>query len=219
MKKDKQLSNIRFAALAVDVACFRILEGEIQVLVGKVVSEDNPFKGKWALIGGLVRIDETAEQSVDRLLEDKAGIRNIYKEQLYTFSEINRDPRGRVVSVAHIALTSNPFVQDLSKAGIETKWFDVNKLRNLTYDHNKVLSIAVDRLKTKITYSDIARHLINKEFTLSELQSVYEVVRGENLDKRNFRKRILSLDILKELNKKAKKGVMRPASVYSFNKK
>lgn len=216
MKKEKQLSNIRFAALAVDVACFRILDGEVQVLVGKVISEDNPFKGKWALIGGLVRVDETAEHSVDRLLKGKAGIQNIYKEQLYTFSEINRDPRGRVVSVAYIALTADPFIQDLKKSGIETKWFSVNKMPKLGYDHDKVLSIAVERLKTKITYSNIAQHLVDKEFTLSELQLVYEAVLGENLDKRNFRKRILSLDILKELNKKVKNGVMRPASVYTF---
>lgn len=216
MRKENQLSNIRFAALAVDVACFRILDGEVQVLVGKVISEDNPFKGKWALIGGLVRVDETAEQSVDRLLKDKAGIQNIYKEQLYTFSEINRDPRGRVVSVAYIALTADPFIQDLKKSGIETKWFNVNKIPKLGYDHDKVLSIAVERLKTKIIYSNIAQHLVSKEFTLSEVQLVYEIVLGETLDKRNFRKRILSLDILKELNKKVKNGVMRPASVYTF---
>lgn len=219
MKKDKQLSNIRFAALAVDIVCFRIFEGEIQVLVGKVTAKDNPFKGKWALIGGLVRVEETAEQSASRLLMDKTGIQNIYKEQLYTFSEVSRDPRGRVVSVAYIALTSDLYVQGISKARMETMWVDVINVPSLAYDHNKVLSIAVDRLKTKITYSDIVRHLINKEFTLSELQLVYEIVLSDNLDKRNFRKRILSLGILKELNKKSKKGVMRPASVYSFNKK
>lgn len=216
MKKNTQVSKIRFAALAVDLVCLRVLEGELQVLVGKVTSEGNPFKGKWALIGGLVKVDETAEQSVDRLLKDKAGIRSIYKEQVYTFSEINRDPRGRVVSVAYIALTADPFIPDVDKPDIETKWFNVNKIPRLGYDHDKILSITVDRLKNKITYSNIAQHLVNKEFTLSELQSVHEAVIGEAPDKRNFRKRVLSLGILKELNKKVKNGVMRPASAYTF---
>jgi len=216
MKKDPQSTNIHFAALAVDVVCFRVLEGELQVLVGKVVSEENPFKGKWALVGGLVRVDETAEQSVGRLLKDKAGIQGIYNEQLYTFSKVNRDPRGRVVSVAYIAITSDPFIQHLDKAEIETRWFNIKQVPKLGYDHNKLVAVAISRLKTKISYSNIVRYLVNKEFTLTELHSVYEIVLGESLDKRNFRKKILSTDNLKELNKKAKNGVMRPASVYSF---
>lgn len=208
--------DIQFAALAVDIVCFRVLEGKLQFLMGKVTSENNPYQGKWAHIGGLVRVDEIAEESVDRLLFDKAGIKNIYKEQLYTFSEIDRDPRGRVVSVAYIALTSNILIQDNKKATMETMWCDVKKTPKLGYDHNKILKIAINRLKTKIIYTDIAKNLIDKEFTLSELQDVYEAVIEESLDKRNFRKRMMALDMLKEGNKKIKKGVMRPAVLYSF---
>lgn len=216
VKRNVQSTDIRFAALAVDVVCFRVLEGKLQVLVGKVVSEDNPYFGKWAHVGGLIKVHEVAEQSVKRLLWDKAGIKSIYTEQLYTFSELGRDPRGRVVSVAYIALTSDPCIQNLKKAGIETAWFDIKKVPKLGYDHNKVLAVAVDRLKTKIMYTNIARHLVGKEFTLSELQTVYESVLDESIDKRNFRKRMLSLDVLKDLKKKVTKGVMRPAAVYAF---
>lgn len=215
-KKEKQSQNIRFAALAVDVVCFRVFEGRLQVLLGKVNSDENPFNGMWAHIGGLVKADEIAEQSVERLLEDKAGIKDIYKEQLYTFSELERDPRGRVVSVAYIALTADSTVQNLRTARVETKWANADSVQKLGYDHDKILSVAIDRLRAKVTYTDIAKYLVNKKFTLTELQAVYEAILGESLDKRNFRKRILSLGVLREYKKKIKIGVMRPAAVYSF---
>lgn len=209
--------EIRFAALAVDVVCFRVNEGILEILLGKVYS-DNKFKGQWAHVGGLIRIKETAEQSVDRLLNDKAGIKHIYKEQLYTFSSIDRDPRGRVVSVAYIALTDGINVQDFAKEKLETIWMPVSKISKLAYDHNDITKVAIERLQSKIIYTDIARHFMPSEFTLSDLQKVYEAVLGEGMDKRNFRKRILALGILKDTKRTIKKGVMRPATLYSFKK-
>jgi 8-oxo-dGTP diphosphatase len=216
--KDNQISSkdIRFAALAVDVVCFRILENKLQVLLGKVISEGNPFKGRWAHIGGLVKADETADQSAERLLSDKAGLKDIYKEQLYTFSEVNRDPRGRVVSVAYIGLVPNAISLRQKDAHAETIWMDIDKVPRLGYDHNRILSLAIIRLKSKIIYTDIARYLMPREFTLSELQSLYEAVLGEKLDKRNFRKKMLSLNVIVDTKKKVKSGVMRPATVYRF---
>lgn len=212
IKKIKsQSTNIRFAALAVDVVCFRIFEGKLQVLLGEV--SHDIFKDKLAHIGGLVRINETAEQAVDRLLKDKAGISGIYKEQLYTFSDIDRDPRGRVVSVAYIAFVSDPLIK--LGGSVATDWFDIKNVPQLGYDHSKILSTAIERLKSRIVYTDIAKHLIDKEFTLSELQAVYQAVLGR-VDKRNFRKRMLTLNILKDIKKKAKRGVMRPAALYRF---
>lgn len=208
--------SIRFAALAVDVVCFRVMNEQLEVLIGKVDSVNNQYKGMWAHIGGLVEVHETADQSVDRLLKDKAGINKIYKEQLYTFSKIDRDPRGRVVSVAYIALSNNIKVQNSDESKIQTEWKPISFLPKLAYDHDEITKVAVDRLRSKIMYTDIARHLVPVEFTLSDLQKVYEAVLGEFMDKRNFRKRIISLNVLKDTNRTIKKGVMRPASLYCF---
>ena len=215
-KRNLKSNNIRFAILAVDVVCFRIYEGKLQILLGKVTSKENPFNNMWAHIGGLVKVEETAEDSLKRLLKEKAGISKIYHEQLYTFSDIGRDPRGRVVSVAYIALTSNLLVQDLKKSNIETMWVNIDKIPKLSYDHNKILTVAVDRLKSKIIYTDMARYFLGNEFTLSELQTVYELVLEEKLDKRNFRKKFLNSNLILDSKKKVKNGTMRPAVVYQF---
>jgi len=209
-------AHIRFAALAVDVVCFRVREGQLEVLLGKVVSEHNTFQGQWAHIGGLVEVHETAEQAVDRLLNDKAGIPSIYKEQLYTFSSINRDPRGRVVSVAYIALMRDGETQDISRSSVETCWRSVTNLPKLAYDHDEVTAVAIERLESKVQYTNIAQHFMPKTFTLSELQKTYEAVLGEGVDKRNFRKRILAQGVLKDTKRTKKEGVMRPATLYSF---
>lgn len=216
MKASRQNNSIRFAALAVDVVCFRVVGGVVQILLGKISSPSNIFKGKWAHIGGLVRVSETAEQSADRLLNDKAGIKNIYKEQLHTFSTIKRDPRGRVVSVAYIALMHESVEQDLKRATLETRWFPISEIPKLAYDHNEITNVAMKRLSARIRYSDIAKFLMADTFTLSDLQTVHESITGDSFDKRNFRKRILSLDVLKSTKKTFKKGVMRPAALYSF---
>jgi 8-oxo-dGTP diphosphatase len=208
--------HIRFAALAVDIVCFRVLENNLEILLGKVDSESNTFKGSWAHIGGLIRTEETAEDAVDRLLENKAGIKDIYKEQLYTFSSIDRDPRGRVVSVAYLAFVNSADVQDLVSANVETTWRSLSKLPKLAYDHDEITKVALDRLRSKIIYTDIAKYLMPKKFTLSDLQKVYEAILEEGMDKRNFRKRIIALGILKDTGETIKKGVMRPATLYKF---
>lgn len=212
----KTTNNIRFAVLATDVVCLRIIDGNLSVLIGKADSP-NPYKGMWTLIGGLILPTETAEISAERLLKDKAGISKIYKEQLYTFSDINRDPRGRVVSVAYLALTSDD-PRGVTNTQIETRWCAINALPKLGYDHNEILTTAIYRLRSKIIYTSIAKHLLPKEFTLTELQTVYEIVLKEKLDKRNFRKKILSEGILIDKNKTKKQGIMRPAVLYSFIK-
>ncbi len=215
--REKSLqAKIQFAALAVDVVCFRILDGGIQILIGKVTSGNNKYKGCWAHIGGLVKVHENADESTERLLREKAGITKIYKEQLYTFSDVNRDPRGRVVSVAYIALTNSDSIQNLKDANTETKWEYIHSVSKLAYDHDMILRVALNRLKSKIIYTDIARYFISEEFTLSDLQKIYEVVLEKSIDKRNFRKRILALSILKNTKHKIKKGVMRPALLYRF---
>ncbi|MEN9604970.1 MAG: hypothetical protein RJB39_655 [Candidatus Parcubacteria bacterium] len=208
--------TIRFAALAVDVICFQVIDGKLKLLLGKVDTDNNVFKGYWAHIGGLIEKNETAEQSVDRLLKNKAGMTGVYKEQLYTFSAVHRDPRGRVVAVAYLALTDSTHPQDLDHAKTETVWEEIKKASKLAYDHDEMVKVALQRLQAKIMYTDIAKHLMPKEFTLSDLQKVYELILGEGMDKRNFRKRMLSLNLLKDTKRTVKKGVMRPASLYTF---
>lgn len=215
--KSESKSNIIFAALAVDIVCFRIVDDNLQVLLGIVNSDNNIFNGQWAYIGGLVRVHEVAEESVDRLLKDRVGINQAYKEQLYTFSEVDRDPRGRVISVAYIAIINKN--QAFGGGSVESIWRNTNQIPKLAYDHNKITKVAIGRLKSKIVYTDIARYFMPKEFTLSELQKVYEIILNEKYDKRNFRKKVLSLNILKDTKQKVKKGAMRPASLYTFKQR
>jgi 8-oxo-dGTP diphosphatase len=208
---------LKFAVLAVDAVCFSIIDGKLSVLLGKVVT--NPFyKNKWAHIGGLIRPDETADLSIDRLLKDKAGIKNIFKEQLYTFSDIKRDARGRVVSVAYLSLIPSEYAHS-GQGSVETKWIPVADIPSLAYDHNQITKVAVERLQSKIEYTNIAQHLLPEEFTLTQLQQVYEIILGSKLDKRNFRKKILGTGMLKDTKRTQKKGVMRPAALYTFASK
>ncbi len=216
MKNQKNNSDIIFAVLAVDAVCFRFKNNTLEILLGKINSANNVFNGKWANIGGLIRVNETADEAVSRLLSQKAGIDKIYKEQLYTFSEVDRDPRGRVVSVAYVALANDEIKQNIDTAQLETKWFPVRNLPKLAYDHDLIVSMAINRLSSKIQYTDISRYLMGNEFTLSDLQKVYEAISGEVMDKRNFRKKILNQDIIYSTKNTIKKGVMRPALLYSF---
>jgi 8-oxo-dGTP diphosphatase len=212
-----QPNELYFAVLAVDIVCFRIINNALCVLVGKVTSASG-FDGMWGFVGGLIRPEETADESVERHLRDKSGISDIYKEQLYTFSDINRDKRGRVVSVAYIALAGED-PQDVNKAKIETKWQPIESLPKLAYDHDEIFKRALHRLQAKIRYSNIAQNLLPEEFTFSDMQKVYEIVLGRKLDKRNFRKKILATDMIKDTKLTRKAGVMRPAVLYKFTSK
>lgn len=207
-------SGIRFAIISTDAIVFMIRDKKLCTLVGKV--RNNPFyPNHWAAIGGLVRPEETAREAVARLLADKAGIRNGYMEQLATFSGIHRDPRGRVVSVAYIVIV-NDGDQRLDGAGVETRWLPVGHLPRLAYDHNQILTVATDRLRSRIEYTDIARHFLPREFTITELQNVHQLVLGRALDKRNFRKKAIASGLIRKLGKTRRKGVMRPAALYEF---
>lgn len=209
---------VRFAVLAVDVVCFRIINNVLHVLLSKT-SDTSPFPKKWSLVGGMILPTETAEDALGRHLAKKAGIKKIYHEQLYTFSDIDRDPRGRVVSVAYLALTGEDPQILIDSASTETKWQPIDMLPALAYDHNHIIAVALERLKGKISYTNIAQFLLPAEFTLSDLQSVHELVTGKGLDKRNFRKKILACNIVKDTGKTRKQGVMRPAALYEFASK
>lgn len=206
--------TLHFAVLATDAVAFRLHAGQLEVLLIPVT---NPaFKGKEGLPGGLINPKETAEQATIRHLTDKGGLSGPYIEQLYTFSDVDRDPRGRVVSVAHLALFVPDEAELQSGAGQGVRWCPVTSVPKLAYDHNHILSVALERLRARVEYTTVIRHLLPKEFTLSDLQSAYESVLGHDLDKRNFRKKILALALVAETGRTRISGASRPAGLYHF---
>ncbi len=204
--------KLRFAVLATDTVLLRLRDRQLEVLLIPVVIPQ--FKGKIGLPGGLIDPKETAEQAAVRHLRDKAGVTNAYIEQLYTFSGVKRDPRGRVVSVAHLGLVAPD-----SEAGEGSVWYPVRSLPQLAYDHSEVLNVALERLRARVGYTTIIRHLLPRTFTLTDLQQAYEDILGRELDKRNFRKKILALDVLTETGRKRTQGASRPAELYHFSRK
>jgi len=205
-------NNIQFAILATDVVLFTYQNEKLKVCLLNI--DNDHFKKMKALPGGLILPNETAEDSVARHMKDKAGIeiKNTYIEQLYSFSKISRDPRGRVVAVAYLALIPSEKVE--YKEGVE--WIEVNKIPKLAYDHSEIVKTAIERLKSKIKYTNIAYSILPKSFRLTEMQNVYESILGKKLDKRNFRKKVLESGLLEETGKKEVEGAHRPAMLYRF---
>jgi len=200
---------------ATDVVIFTVKDKKLQALL--IEMKKRPYRGYWALPGGMVKPEESVDAAARRHLKEKAGVDNVHLEQLYTFGEVDRDPFGRVVSVAYFALV--PY-DDLTLettaeyAGID--WFAVDGLPGLAYDHRQVLETAVVRLRSKLEYTNIAYSLLPREFTLSELQEVYEIILGRKLDKRNFRKKIQAIGLVKPTSKQATGRANRPARLYRF---
>jgi 8-oxo-dGTP diphosphatase len=204
------------AALTVDCVVFGFDEGDLKVLLIERGLE--PFKGRWALPGGFVRVDETLDAAARRELEEESGLTNVFLEQLYSFGAVDRDPRERVVSVAYYALVK--LSEHSAKAATDAanaKWFPVSKAPKLAFDHAGILSTAIERLKGKVRYQPIGFELLPSKFTLSQLQHLYEAVLGAKLDKRNFRKKVLSFGLLVPLNETQMIGRHRPAQLFRFD--
>lgn len=177
-----------------------------------------PFKGEWALPGGFIHLDETLDAAAARELREETGISNAYIEQLYTFGEVERDPRERVISVAYFALVNlerHKLIAgtDASKA----RWFGLTSLPELAFDHLHILTVAVQRLRAKVRYQPIGFELLPNEFTLSELQKLYEVILERSFDKRNFRKKIESYNLLIETGGMLRGKPHRSAKLYRFD--
>jgi 8-oxo-dGTP diphosphatase len=204
------------AALTVDCVVFGFDEGELKVLLIERALE--PFKGKWALPGGFVRVDETVDEAARRELAEEAGLRDVFLEQLYTFGAVNRDPRERVVSVAYYALVKLS-AHDTRAAtdAADARWFPISKVPKLAFDHANILAAALVRLKSKVRYQPIGFELLPPNFTLSQLQHLYEAVLESDLDKRNFRKKVLSLGLLIPLKETRMVGRHRPAQLFRFD--
>lgn len=203
-------------SVTADVVIFSLIEEELQVLL--VRRKYPPFAGLWAIPGGFVHIDESLEDAAARELEEETGVTNVYIEQLYTFGAPHRDPRTRVITVAYFALV--PYTDVEHRPGDdaeETGWFSMNALPDqLAFDHAEILDYALTRLRYKLEYTSVGFQLLPDEFTLSELQHAYEIILGEALDKRNFRRKILSSGILEKTGQKKKDGEGRPAMLYRY---
>src|SRR5437867_7242185 len=203
-------------ALTVDCVVFGFDEGELKVLLIERGLE--PFKGPWALPGGFVRVEETLDEAARRELEEEAGLKNVFLEQLYTFGAVDRDPRERVVSVAYYALVKlADFRTRAATDAADARWFPISKVPKLAFDHADILATALARLKGKVRYQPIGFELLPPKFTLSQLQHLYEAVLGAELDKRNFRKKVLSFGLLVPLKEKLQAGRQRPARLFRFD--
>jgi len=206
------------AALTVDCVVFGLDEQELKVML--IQRGLPPFEGKWALPGGFVRLDETLDEAARRELQEETGLSKIFLEQLYTFSEVDRDPRERVVSVAYYALVNLRDHQvHAATDARDAAWFGVHDVPSLAFDHAEILRLALERLRGKLRYQPVGFELLPKKFTLSELQHLYELVLERALDKRNFRKRVLAMDLLEETDEVQQDVAHRAARLYRFDER
>ena len=196
--------------ISTDVVIFTVHEERLSVVL--VRRDREPFRNCWSLPGGVVGREESLDTAARRWLGERTGIRGVYLEQLYTFGRPERDPRGRVVTVAYFALL--PFDRVRPGAVGDGVLHDVRALPDMAFDHGHIVGMAHSRLVAKLDYSTIALQLMPDRFTLSQLQSVYEVILGESLDKRNFRKRLLTMDCVEETGDTLRTGPHRPARLY-----
>lgn len=202
--------------LTVDAVVFQITNGALEVLLMKRPNE--PFKGEWALPGGYNAEGETTTAALHRIVEQKTGVdvdKDLsYIEQLYTFDTVDRDPRGHAVSVTYMGCGRDITLRD---AGAHVAFLDVDNLPTLAYDHAAIITYARERLIAKLTYTNAVSAFLEKKFTLTQLQSAYEIIFGREFDKRNFRKKFLSLNLIHETDELWRDGAHRPAKLYKFN--
>jgi 8-oxo-dGTP diphosphatase len=193
-------------------------ESGISVLLIKRKNE--PFQKMWALPGGLVLSGESLSNAVTRELKEEAGIDVNYLEQLYTFGDPGRDPRNQVISVSYFGLVRPQDFQLTAHTDAEdVGWFNIKKLPRLAFDHKKIIDVAIKRLRGKITYEPVGFELLEKEFPFSDLEKLYQTLLDREIDRRNFKKKIIALGILEELDSVVQRKAGRPARLYKFNRK
>jgi ADP-ribose pyrophosphatase YjhB (NUDIX family) len=202
--------------LAVDCIIFGFDGHQLKALFIKRGFE--PEIGKWSLMGGFVDSDESTDEAATRVLQQLTGMDNIYMEQLYCFSEVKRDTAGRVISVAYYALINIADYSEQLQREHEARWFPLNTIPDLIFDHKEMLAKAKERLQQKVANHPIGFELLPGKFTLPQLQNLYEAIYESPLDKRNFTRKVLSLGILNKLDEKEKESSRKGAFYYVFDK-
>lgn len=204
-------------ALSVDCVIFGYDESDLKVLL--IECNMPPYEGKYSFVGAVMNPEESLDMAASRILKERTGLENVFLKQFHTFGDLNRHPLGRVVTVAYYSLIQ---IADYNPVDIQSRhlqWVSINEIKDLAFDHNTILDFAVNRLKKELRESPIGFNLLPAKFTLKQLQNLYEVVMGITLDKRNFRRKLLSLDILLDLKESQTSVAHRPAKLYSFDYK
>jgi len=202
------------AALAVDCVVFGLDEADLKVLL--IQRKLTPFQHAWALPGGFVRLDETLDEAAQRELKEEASVDDVYLEQLYTFAGASRDPRGWSVSISYYALMPLSTLETSHARAV--RFVPVDEIGQLPFDHSRIIDPAVRRLRDKSAYSSLPCYLLPSRFTLAELQTTYEQVMGEKLDKSSFRRKLSELAFLEPVRGELRSGAHRPAQVYRMRK-
>lgn len=204
-------------SVTVDVVIFALslAQEDLQVLL--IRRKQWPYQDQWGLPGGFIQLDESLEQAASRQLEAKTGVTSVYMEQLYTFGALARDPRTRVITVTYFALVPYTSVKAaFARSEGQVAWRSVFDLEELAFDHVEIIEYAYRRLRYKLEYTTVGFELLPNEFTLTELQTAYEIILRESIDKRNFRRKILSAEILEEVGSTSNATEGRPAKLYRY---
>jgi len=213
----KTTQNIKVAVDAI-VFGYNREEGVSILLIKRKYA---PFKGSWAIPGGFVLDNESLEDAVERELQEETGVQINYLEQLYTFGQPKRDPRERILSIAYFGLVNSKQFSELQATSDaeDAKWFNIQMLPELAFDHSDILAMAIQRLRAKMIYQPIGFELLENKFPFSDLEQLYSTLLDRPIDRRNFKKKVMKLGILDELEEKAKStGSGRPGNLFKFNK-
>ncbi len=204
--------------VTVDLVIFTVNEEKLKALLIK--RAEMPYANIWSIPGGFLKKDESLDNAAIRVMKEKTGVKEVYLEQLYTFGRPERDPRMRVITVTYFALIPwTSLIPPESSKVTDLAWLAVDELPELAFDHREILEYATQRLRTKASYSNIVYGLLPAHFRLSDLQNIYEIIIARDLDKRNFRKRMLATGLLQETGRKEITGAHRPAMLYKFKKR
>ena len=215
MEENKYCYKYPHPAVTTDCVIFGFDGSELQVLL--IERGIEPFKGKWAFPGGFLNMDETAGEGAMRELKEETGLENAYIEQFNTYSEPGRDPRERVITIAHYALVRIQEVKGGDDAA-KAQWFPIDEVPQLAFDHDKILRDAMRKLRERIHFEPIGFELLPEKFTMKELQILYESILGVKFDRRNFAKKMMHYELLNQLDETVRPTAKRDALLYSFNK-
>ena len=208
------------SVFSIDCVIFGFEAGELKILL--IERNEDPFKGGLALPGYIVEQEEGLDDAAERILYELTGLRDLHMQQFHTFGEVNRHPQGRVITVAYYALirlTGQKEVRPITQVARKAFWHPVNELPKLAFDHSEIFKTGFNKIRRRLNYQPIAFELLPEKFTLTQLQSLYEAVLSKKLDKRNFRKKMLSYGFLKELDEKQKGVSYRAAKLYKFDRR